>query len=108
MRLTKHEKAVLRTYDKRAKELHRPEGLTDQELSAALFSLEERHILTARHPLPDKWIINITDHGRIFLEGNPELRNPFPWEEILHWVALATLIAAVAALFVSCIRLLAG
>ena len=106
MRFSKAEREVLKTYDKRTKTLVKPEGLTDQQLAAALYSLEEKHILTARHPLPDKWEISITDHGRMYIEGNPGLKNPFPWDIILRWVALATLAVAVAALLVGCIRLI--
>ena len=106
MRLTKNERAVLATYSPKTKELSRPEGLTDQQLSAALFSLEEKNILTARHPLPDKWDIRITDHGRIFLEGNPMLKNDISWEIAMRWVAIATLGVAITALFVGILRLL--
>lgn len=46
----------------------------------------------------------LTRKGRAYILSNPKLRGPIPWNEIF---GSASIIAAIAALFVGCIRLAA-
>lgn len=106
MKLSRNEKAILAKYDIEKDTFTRPDSLSDRQLAEALYLLQEKGILKARHPLPDKWEVKITDLGRLFLTGNPKLRNPFDWEQAMRYVTIATLIAALLALVVGCVRLL--
>lgn len=106
MRLSRNEKIILTHYDREKDAFTRPDTLSDREYAGALYLLQEKGILKARHPLPEKWEVEITDLGRLFLTGNPKLRNPFDWEQAMRYVTIATLIAALLALVVGCVRLL--
>lgn len=105
MRLTKNEKKILAGYDKRAGEFDRPADMSEKERAAALYCLERKGILTARHPLREKWETNVTESGKIFLAGNPELKNRLDWDLISRIISIATLVAAVLALFVGLVLL---
>lgn len=105
MRLTKNEKKILAGNNKRTGEFDRPADMPEKEWAAALYSLERKGILTARHPFREKWETNITESGKIFLAGNPELKNRLDWDFISRIISIATLVAAVLAMFVGCVRL---
>lgn len=103
IKLTKAEKAIIRELNK--KPIRKGEEHKPIEYIEALDSLEEKGLVTASVLSESKVLeAQLTKKGRIYIKSNPKLTNPIPWDRI---VAIATLLAAVAALFVGCIRLAA-
>lgn len=44
----------------------------------------------------------LTDEGRQYLAENPRLRNPIDWGKMGVYIAIASLIVGIAALFIAC------
>lgn len=106
IKLTNAEKAIIRELAK--KPVHRGDEDKPIEYIDALFSLQEKGLAIAsvlkRHKVMEA---QLTDKGYVYYGRNPKLTNPIPWNSIFGCASIIAAAAAVAALFVGCIRLAA-
>ena len=71
-----------------------------------VIQLQDKDLIRADIALGKVKDTKLTDRGRFYMEINPQLRNPFPWKIIFDVSTIIAAIAATAALFVGCVRLL--
>lgn len=98
----KQEKAILRRLCGQEVDVEK------MEQSYALSCLiERRFVETRRYTQAGKVRYGLTQKGINYLKENPDLKDPFPIEWIIRVATIIAAVAATAALFVGCIRLLA-
>ena len=105
IRLTKAEKAVLREIANTP--ITTPEH-KDEAYICALHDLEQKGFVDCSMLKQAVMRAGLTTYGFAYLHSNPKLRNPLPWDKIFGGASIIAAIAAVAALFVGCIRLMAA
>lgn len=103
--LTKDEKTLIRQFSRNNADC--PKGMSQAVFVNTTILLKERGLASAEIGLMKVKSANLTDKGRSYLVGNPQLRNPFPWDIFFKIITVATFVVSFAALFVGCARLLA-
>lgn len=105
IKLSKNEKRLLRNVG--ADLDYWPEGLSDQEITHSLSSLENKKLVrvawsSGMTPVASE----LTDYGRAYLDNNPHLFNPVSWKWIIAtFISFATLVVAIIALCIACVKL---
>lgn len=103
--LTKDEKTLIRQFSRNSVDC--PKGMSQATFVNATIQLKKRGLVYAEIGLMKVNRVNLTDEGKSYFEGNPKLRNPIPVNLILGIITTIGALAAVAGLFVGCVRLLA-
>lgn len=100
--LTKDEKQLLRRIQAR-KKVH-PDNMAFSTYVYTMIQLNEKDLIK----IPSSGLSDstLTERGHLYMKFNPYLRNPFPWKVIFDISTIIAAIAATAALFVGCVRLL--
>lgn len=75
-------------------------------LAAAFYGLEEYGFVQSQFFQGSGIVCGLSEKGKAYLDDNPALKNPFPWDTVMRVVSIVTLAVAFAALFVGCMRLL--
>lgn len=100
--LTKEEKQLLWRIQARKKDC--PDNMAFSTYVYTMILLDEKDLI--KIPLSRLRDSTLTERGHLYMKLNPQLRNPFPWKVISGISAIIAAIAATAALFVGCVRLL--
>lgn len=103
--LTKDEKTLIRQFSRNSVDC--PKGMSQATFVNTTIQLKELGFVYAEIGLMKVNRASLTDKGRSYFEGNPKLRNPFPWDVFFKIITVATFVVSFAALFVGCVRLLA-
>ena len=102
--LTKDEKRTLLLISK--KSFGCPTDMSPAAFTYNLIQLQDKDLIKATFALGKIKEAKLTNWGRFYMDINPQLRNPFPWKIIFDISTIIAAIAATAALFVGCVRLL--
>ncbi len=102
--MSKEERTLLFRFAER--QSTRPEWMSPEKFSYAALQLQEKGLVTLDMVLLDIRSTSLTRKGKAYLAVNPKLRNPFPWDVIMKAATLIAAVAATAALFIGCCRLL--
>lgn len=103
--LTKDEKTLIRQFSRN--DAGCPEGMSLATFVNTTIQLQKRGLVYAELGLMKVKVAHLTNEGKSYFEGNPKLRNPIPVNLILGIITTIGAFAAVAGLFVGCVRLLA-
>lgn len=104
IKLSKEERLLYFRFAKRNARI--PEGMSEEKFNYAAISLHKKGLAFIDLQLNGVKSASLTKEGRAYLAVNPKLRNPFPWDTIMKAATLIAAVAATAALFISCCRLL--
>lgn len=102
--LTKDEKRTLLLISK--KSFGCPTDMSPAAFTYNLIQLQDKDLIWVDLGLNKVTDGGLTKRGKSYLTLNPQLRNPFPYRLILDAATIIAAIAATAALFVGCVRLL--
>ena len=100
--LSRWEKRVLRhlLFGRNGK----PEGMDDIAYIAAVIDLDKKGLIKARLNFEEVLEARVTLRGRAYYMYNPLLLNPVNWSQVAAFAAIVAAGAAIAALFVSCLK----
>lgn len=104
IKLSKEERLLYFRFSKRDTRI--PSGMSEEKFNYAAISLKEKGLVFIDMQLNGVKAASLTMTGKAYLAVNPKLRNPFPWDIIMKAATLIAAVAATAALFISCCRLL--
>lgn len=94
IKLSKREKTVLLAIQKGNPYEDSPVPYSEDIMRAVVSSLAEKGLIKGILTKCTTWG-RLTDSGRLYLEDNPKLRNPFDWHEAHEWVNTLIALAAV-------------
>ena len=103
--LTKEEKILIRQFSRC--DINLPEGMSQAAFVNTTIQLKKRGLVYAEVGLMKVNRANLTDEGKSYFVENPKLRNPIPERLVFDIITVIGAMAAVAALFVGCARLVA-
>ncbi len=104
IKLSKEERLLYFRFARRDARI--PDGMSEERFNYAALSLHEKGLAFIDMQLNGVKSACLTKKGKTYMAVNPKLRNPFPWDVIMKAATLIAAIAATAALFISCCRLL--
>ena len=103
--LTKDEKTLIRQFSRNNADC--PQGMSQATFVNTTIQLQKRGLIYAEIGLMKVKTAHLTDEGKSYFVGNPQLRNPFPWDIFFKIITVSTFVVSFAALLVGCARLLA-
>lgn len=104
LKLTKDEKHIL--FSASGRRTATPETIGRARFSYAAFQLQDKGLVTIESDLHGVAEARLTKKGAAYMELNPKLRNPFPWETVMRAATIIAAVAASLALVVGCCRIL--
>lgn len=104
IKLTREEKILFLSFSRR--NISIPGGMTEEQFNYAVVQLAKKGLISMEMGVKGLKAASLTHEGKAYLAVNPSLRNPFPWDIIMKAATLIAAVAATAALFIGCCRLL--
>lgn len=105
--LTKAEKDLLQKLI-HSRSVSRPSDKEEaKKYSYAAVKLRNKGFVTTDTDLFGVTETHLSIDGKVYIDQNPKLRNPFPWEFIAQAASVIAAVAASLALVVGCCRLFA-
>lgn len=105
IRLSKEEKKVLRKLKRGSSEI--PDDMDNYTFVDAVVSLREKSLVKAITEYETDVIdLRLSGRGYAYLRDNPQLLNPINWTKVAAIGAIVAAIASVAALFISCTKII--
>lgn len=104
IKFSKDEKQLLLHISRRPNSL--PDGISKARINMAGYRLHDLDLIYMDKDFYGITSAKLSPKGKSYMELNPKLLNPFPWDTIMKAATIIAAVAATAALFVGCIRLI--